>query len=241
MACKKETKIGDNYKFETIAYQDFIINVYKATYEDDKISVLELQGNPRTYYFYYNSKRQLIRKEVLRITKEKLADYKYNGNGQLVEEKNFMTLSLFDPIHKFTYEYSNGKRKQMNIYTWDNAISDYGYIGKYVYDWADDNVSSFSFYDRTDILVETYQLSYDQSKPNIFLSMFKDFYIQDLYDRKATHYHFLSKNQIVKISSVINGSRYPITYTYNSKNQIETISDNQFFPSPLWKFTYTNK
>jgi YD repeat-containing protein len=245
IACKKESDTippSIHRKFDSVQYQCGTLTIFKTVYDGEKLVSLIGQGSSlRNYYFIYNSGGQLVQRDLETSTgSQKLTEYKYNGAGQLIEKKDLLPVcGSASEYYKYTFTYTNGKLTESTAYLKDNTLPDYVFHTRRVYTWTGENITSVTAYDDNNVpYPQTLSFAYDLTKPNPF-QIFKDLWLQDIYEPPSTTFFFLSKNLLTKwvfgpsIDCVAN-------YTFdNVFNESRIKSLSLACLGQLWSFTYT--
>ena len=245
ISCKKENdpkKEEIAYrKFDTIQYVCGIPVTFKANYDNDRLISLIGQTTPvRNYYFIYNSSGQLIQRDVETGSgRQKLTEYKYDSEGQLVEKKNlFEVCPSLTEYYKYTFTYTNGKLTGTTAYKKSNNLPDYIFEARRVYSWTGDNITLVKTYDQNNMPgLDSLKLSYDLTKPNPAL-IFKDLWLQDIYEPPLTTILLLSKNLVTSI--FFTSFDCFVNYGYASiasESRVSSITPQCL--GTLWSFTYT--
>jgi len=241
ISCKKENDDEIAYKkFNTIQYACGSLTVFKANYDGDKlISLIGQGGTLRNYYFIYNSQGQLTQRDIETSTgRQKLTEYTYNGAGQLIEKKDLLPVCPSGTeYYKYIFTYDKGKLVESTGYLKNNTLADYIFSARRVYAWTGENITSVQTYDINNVpYPEPLNFTYDLTQPNP-LSVFKDFWLQDLYDSPGTVFFFHSKNLLTKL--VWPTFDCPVNYDfYNSYNPRLPDFIRPTCLGTLWVFTY---
>lgn len=247
IACKKqEVDFQISYrKFDTVTYYSYASDMclqgtFKANYDGDRLISLTRSGNPDTViHFIYNSAGQLIQRDLSSAAgREKMTEYIYNGADQLMEEKSFLRLCN-NYLYKCTYLYTGDILSGSIVYY--QSLLDTGYIfqTRNKFSWLGDNISTVTGYDKNGSSNGTFTLIYDIEKIN-HLRTFKDFWIQDLYERGLTLFLSLNKNRILRIEAPGTVPCRMDTEIINAFNE-ERLSSMKMdgCGGELWRFTYT--
>src|SRR5687767_8532725 len=205
VACKKENETSNQVvykKFDTIEYLCGTPIIFKANYDNDRLISLIGQGIPsRSFYFVYNSAGHLIQRDVeTSAGRQKLTEYKYDNAGRLIEKNNlFEVCPTLTEYYKYIFTYNNGKLTESIAYKKSSTLPDYIFDAKRVYSWTGDNITLVKAYDQNNVpYVDSLKLTYDLTKPNP-TKIFKDIWLQDIYEPPLTTLFYLSKNLMTSI------------------------------------------
>lgn len=244
VSCKKEQGLKEEIayrKFDTVQYACGYLITFNAHYNGDQlVSLIGQVGAVRNYHFIYNSQGQLIQRDLETGSgRQKLTEYKYNSAGQLIEKKDLLPVCPSSTeYYKYTFKYDNGKMIESTAYVKDNTSPDYTFHLRRVYGWTGENITSVRAYDIYNVpYAETLNFTYDLTKANP-VKIFKDFWMQDLYDSPGTIFFFLSKNLLTKW--VFPTYDCPVNYDFsNSFGESRIRSMGPACLHALWTFTYT--
>jgi len=246
ISCKKETDNKGNQayrKFDTVGYSCGIPIVYKTNYDGDRLVSLISEGPAFDvkYYFIYNSEGRLIQRDrETHLGRQKLTEYRYDNAGQVIEKKDLFPVCLgMQDCFKYIFAYENGKLTETTSYLKSDTISDYIFYNRQVFSWAGENirlVTSYNIYNSP--FPEAFDITYDLTKPNPML-IFKDFWLQDIYENSSTAYYLLSKNLIKTMRTPSADCVVNFTYdsTFNEK-RVKSLGST-CNSNTIWNFTYT--